>query len=113
MRKLDISDYTVKSRQQDKETGEIKVVDAPYPVKATLIGILFHPSLQLEAREALERDRLANKINDCKDGFVLLEDAEYDKLVQAVNTVKGFSRNDVEFIKRVLEAETAKVAEIK
>ena len=107
MRKVVISDYKVKARSQ--ETGE--VVEAPYNVKESVISVLFLPSLQLQAKELLERDKLANKINDTSDGFVLLEDAEFAKLEAAVNTHKGFSKNDVEFVRRVLEAETVEVAE--
>ena len=107
MRKVVLADYKVKGR--DLETG--KVVDAPYSVRESMISILFLPALQLQAKELLERDKLANKINDTKDGFVLLEDAEFAKIETAVNTHKGFGKNDVEFVRRVLEAETVEVAE--
>ena len=107
MRKVAIKDYAVKAR--DQETG--KVVDAPYSVKESIISILFLPALQLQAKELLERDKLANKINDAKDGFILLEDAEFKKVEDAVNAHKGFGKNDVEFVRRVLEAETVEVAE--
>jgi len=109
MRKIDIKEYTVKARNQTGET-----IDAPYDVRASLVSILFHPDLRLGAVEALERDKLANKINDWKDGHLLLEDAEYDKLKGALDVVKGFSKNDVPFIKRITEAETVeKVVEAK
>lgn len=108
MRKIDISNYTVKGRNQEGQ-----IIDAPYDVRASIMSILFHPDLRLEAVEALERDKLANKINDCKDGFVLLEDADYKKVEEAIKAVKGFTRNDVEFVRRVLEAETVPVKEDK
>lgn len=109
MRKLVISDYMVKAR--DSETN--KLVDAPYSVKESLVSVLFQPDLQLSATALLEQNKLANKINDAKDGFVLLEDADYEKLTKAINTVKGLSRNDVEFVRRILEAEQVKVEEKK
>lgn len=108
MRKLDIKEYTVKGRNQEGQ-----IIDAPYDVRASLVSILFHPDLRLEAKELLERDKLANKINDWKDGHLLLEETEYEKVKGALGIIKGFSRNDVEFVRRVLEAETAEVAEKK
>jgi len=108
MRKLDISNYTVKGRNQEGE-----IIDAPYDVRASLISVLFHSDLRLGAVEALERDKLANKINDWKDGHLLLEDAEYEKIKGGIGVVKGFTRNDVEFVRRVLEAETVPVMEKK
>lgn len=106
MRKLAVSDYAVKARNQDGA-----IVDAPYNVKESLVTILFHPALKLEARELLRRDKLANKILDCKDGMVLLEEAEWQKLETAVNTISGYSRADIELVRRVLEAEQVEVAE--
>jgi len=111
MYKVDISEYTITGRGVDKETGEIKVVTNPYDVKVSLVSMLFHPDLRLEAKELLERDKLANKINDCEDGFVLLEDADYEKVKGALGIITGFSRNDVEFVRRILEAEKAEVVE--
>jgi len=113
MRKIELKPYSVKGRQLDDETGEVKVVDVPYDVKVSLVSVLFHPDLQLKAHELLERDKLANKINDCKDGSILLEEAEYSKLTQAIEVVKGFTKNDVEFVRRILEAEQVSVKEKK
>lgn len=109
MRKIAIADYKIKAR--DQETGNS--IEAPYNVKESLISILFLPALQLQAVELLERDRLGSKIMDVKDGFVLLEEAEYKKVLDAVNLHKGFGKNDVEFVRRVLEAEEVDVKEDK
>ena len=106
MRKLVISNYKVKARNEKDE-----IVDVPYNVKESVVSILFQPSLQLQAMDLLEQNKLANKINDAKDGFVLLEDADYDKLRKAIDVVKGLGRNDVEFVKRILEAEQVNVKE--
>jgi len=108
MHKVDIKEYTVKGR---KEGGE--VIDVPYDMKASLITILFHPDLRLEAQETLYRDDLANKINGWKDGHLLLEDADYERVKGALLIVRGFTKNDAEFIRRILEAEKAEVIEKK
>lgn len=104
MRQISLISYTVKARDQ---TG--KDIEVPYDVRGSMIEILFSRELQLSAREALIRDDLAHKIKDCSDGTILLEEAEYSKLEKAVDTIKGFGRSDVEFVRRVLEAKRVDV----
>jgi hypothetical protein len=40
-----------------------------------------------------------------------VEEDDYRKLRQAFETIQGFTKNDVELVKRVLEAEEIEVAE--
>lgn len=109
MRRVNLESYTIQLR--DRDSGE--QVEAPYDVKTSLINVLFHPDLELQATELLERDKLAHKILDCSNGFVLLEDAEYGKLEDSLEVCKGLTRNDVEFVKRIREAEQVEVEEKK
>ena len=124
MRRMDLSDYTIPLRVAGEaleginkarisegkppvEEGEF--VDFPYEVKDAMIEILLSSDLQLTGRELLERDDIARKIKDCVDGHILLEEEEWNKVVQAVETVKGFGRPDVELVRRVLNAEQIEV----
>lgn len=100
MRKISLENYSV------DVNGQL----TPYDVPGTLITCLLHPSLQLAGRELLARNQIGTKIESA-DGFILLEDAEYAKLESAFETVTGFSRNDVELVDRVLNAETVEVSE--
>jgi len=109
MKKIDLANYTV--RVMDNGAGGL--VDVPYDVKKSTIDILFHQDLRLGAFELLERDKLANKINDWKNGDLLLEEAEHGKLKNAIETITGFNKNDVEFVKRILFAEQVDVEEKK
>ena len=106
MRKLLLNDYQVEAKNEKGELAEV-----PYQVKRSLVAVLFAPELRLDAVELLERDKLANKINDAIDGYVLLEDAEYSKLESAIKTVRGLGRNEVELVKRILGAEKVEVTE--
>lgn len=109
MRRLDISDYTVEmlnpkaGEKRDDESIEPETLDIPYDVKRSLAEILLSKQLELTARQLLERDEIARKILHCTDGFVLLEEEEYDKLVNAVNSIKGLGRPDVQLMRRILE----------
>lgn len=73
----------------------------PYPVKDALINILFaRPALK--ARDILERDAVARKILVAEGPDLLLEDAEFALVKDAVDTMEGFGRNDAELCRRVL-----------
>ena len=101
MRKMEIKDYMVKQ-------GEI---DMPYFVKESIINTLFHPDLKLDHVELLKANKLADKINDCKDDFILLEDEEYNRIKRAIGVVKGLTRHDVKLVEMINNAEIVKVKE--
>ena len=101
MKKIPVTDYTVSINGQDQT----------YPMREALAEVLFHPAIKIMALDLLKRDDLARKILACEDEYLLLEDAEYDKVREAVGKVDSFTRNDVEFVNRVLNAETVEVVE--
>ena len=105
MRKINLENYMLEARNEKNE-----IVNMPYDVKGSLIGVLFHPELKLSGRELLLRDKLANKINDT-ESEILLEETDYSKVKLAVESINGYTRNDVEFVRRVLEAEEIEVKE--
>lgn len=72
---------------------------------------MFHPSLGLSGRELLNRYYLSEKIESAGNS-VLLENSEYAIIESAFEKVKGFSQNDVELVKRVLEAEIVEIKEV-
>jgi hypothetical protein len=96
-----------------------KIILAPYQfegrdyqVKESLSSLLFIPGLSLTARQVVENDRLACKIERA-NGSVLLEEAEYETLKRAVEAFRGYSRADLELVTRVLEAPEIGVVEDK
>ena len=105
MRKINLENYMLEARNEKNE-----IVKMPYDVKSSLIGVLFHPELKLSGRELLLRDKLANKINDT-ESEILLEETDFLKIKMAIESIDGYTRNDVEFVRRVLEAEEIEVKE--
>ena len=127
MRQLDIGSYVmgidnfedIKARlakaitnDDDAEivnlAGELKPA-LVYDVRGSLVEVLFHPQLDLPAKAALERDDLARKILKHPDNTILLEEAEYALITGSLNNVSGLGRNDVRFIRQVLEAPQVEV----
>ena len=110
MRKLNLKDYTVKTRVPDQmKLGEFIDAEFPYPFKDSLLNLLFAPALQLNGAELVKQNVLAMKLEQCKEDEILLEDAEYNRIKRAVDTFQGFGRNDVELVTRINEAEVAEV----
>jgi hypothetical protein len=98
MRKLDLSEYPV-------EVGEQTL---PYSVKESLSNLLYSSDLKRNFKDLLDNDRVAQKINKSGD-YVLLEEEEYGRVKCAVENFKGYSRNDVILVQRVLDAPTYEV----
>jgi len=111
MRKINLEDYNITKlviNPGDQMGEPIKVV-LPYRVKDSLIEMLFTRDLQLGAADLVKQNMLAIKIEACTDGGILLEDAEYDRVKRAIDTIRGFNRFDVELVRRINEAEVVEV----
>ncbi len=110
MRKLNLKDYAVTTRVPDQmKLGKFIDAEFPYPVKDSILNLLFIPALQLNGAELVKQNVLAMKLEQCKEDEILLEDEEYNRIKKAADTFKGFGRNDVELITRINEAEVVEV----
>jgi hypothetical protein len=98
MRKLSLIPYKC-------EDGE------DYQVRKSITGLLFAPQLQLSARGIIDHDRIARLV-ETADEYVLLEEADYSRVKLAIETFTGYSRSDIELVKRVLEAPTVDVEQV-
>jgi len=110
MRKIELQNYMVNSPMPDGSS-----VPQPYKVKESMVSCLLHPALKLTGRELLLRGKLATRIEEAEiikgNGFILVEETDYKKLRQAFETIEGFAKNDMELVRRVLEAEEIEVEE--
>jgi len=84
-----------------------------YNVWQSLANLMFGPQNHLASDGLLQRDDLARKIKDSKTEEILLEDAEYQLLASAVKGFLGYTQNEVELVKRVLDAKSVEVEEVK
>lgn len=104
MRKLNLENYTVAKRERTP-LGEDIDTELPYHFKDSILNLMFIRELQLSGAELVKQNVLAIKIETCKDGEIILEDEEWQRIKKAVDTFKGFNRNDVELVRRITEAE--------
>jgi hypothetical protein len=107
-RKISVKPYQVEGLLENGSRGMIS-----YQVKKSLGDIILAPQLRLNGLNLLRNSKIADKIISCEDEFVLLESTEYAILKEAVNDLAVFGKNDVELVKRVLEAEEVAVEEKK
>jgi hypothetical protein len=88
-----------------------QVGEKPFDVKTSIVNLLFNPELKLTGRDVLGQYELVKKIEGSADS-VLLEEAEYQKVKRAFDVFTGFSRNEVELVLRVYEAQEVPVMEV-
>ena len=100
MRKINLTQYFI----------EVEDKKLPFDVKGSIYAALYHPDLKLAAMALLSNDRLAQKIKSAGDS-ILLEEAEYQKIRSAFETLRGWEVHDVELVKRVFDAEEVEVKE--
>jgi len=105
MRKLNLEKYTISVRDNK---GKIQLL--PYDFKASVIELMFHPNLKLTGKALLETNIVAEKIMKA-DKEILLEEADYNKIKSAVDRFEGFSKNEIELVKRITECPEIKVME--
>ena len=110
MRKLNVENYV--NEIKVNENGITVVKEIEYEFKDSLIFIMFNRELQLAGKSLLEQNKLAEKILEV-DKEIILEEAEYNKIKQAVETFKGCTRNEVQLVDRVLNCPEINVEEKK
>lgn len=105
MHKLDLSPFSVKVIQE----GEL--ADSPYMLRESIAAALFVPELHLSAVNLLKNNKIAEKVLYEKTDTLLLEEEEYQSLKAGMEAATGFSQQDVEMVRRVLEAPQVNVVE--
>ena len=100
MKKIDIRPYQVTVVRTNGAKEEV-----PYEIKESLIEILFNRELKLNGMGVLKQNLLAEKILAAGPDELIVEDEEHDRILQALTAIQGLTRNDVEFAKRVINAE--------
>lgn len=110
MRKIDLSEIII-----DTMTPEGKKEPFRYELKMSIEAILLATgpatTQRLSMPELLRNARIAQKITGCNDGFVLLEENEFQIVKKSFEDFRGFGINDVELCKRIDNAETVEVQE--
>jgi hypothetical protein len=89
MKRVDLTNYTV---------GD----GVPYLVIDSLVALLFNPDMRLSALQLRTHNKVADKIEAGKeDGYVDLEESEFEVLKVSVETYQGYVRNDMQLVDRI------------
>jgi len=113
--KIEITDIEKYQEEQKlaKKEGTIisdvptKIVD--FDIRENLANIIF--SNKHGGRDFLKDCKLAHKIEECKEDFILLEDAEYRKITSATDKFDNWQKDHEEFVNRIYDAEEVKKIE--
>jgi len=81
----------------------------PFLVKDSLATLLFNPALKLNATQVRKNDKIARKLEDCQDDFVLLLPDEMVVIREAIAAFDGFDRNAIELLDRIDRVEEVDV----
>ncbi len=109
-RKLDLTDYDVTVKVPNEE-GRFVDKTVPYRVKESVRIFLLSGQLQHNSVQLLKHSDLAMKVRDA-DGHILLDKDEYGMLVRAIETIRGLEANDVELIRRIMDAPKVNLKEV-
>jgi len=91
--------------------GSIKKI--PYDIKRSIADIFLAPHLKLNGSSLIKNWKIAEKILGCEEDFILLTPEEFSILSSAIEVIDVFTKNDVEMIRRIQEAEVVEVEEKK
>jgi len=117
MRKISLIPYKIADGPTETVQGKdgnntlVKMPDIMYNMKLAIASMLFATENRLGIRDLIEHDRIARKVEAAGEE-VFLEEAEYQRLKDAVLTHTGYHRPDLEFIARVMDAAEITVKEV-
>lgn len=97
--------FTVKVRDSNGKEQDVK-----YGLKESLVEVLFQPALKLNMYSVLKQEEIAKMIIDSGDEL-LLEDADYNAVKNALEKIEGLGRKDVEMVRRIKDAEQIKIGQ--
>ena len=118
MKKIDLTPFTIPvlipvvDEKGAIQTGEgnsrqMTWQHVPYPFIDNIINIVLNSKQEVTARQLLERNMVCEKLELAEksgDTELLLDQKEYEMLTLSFENFKGFGRNDVEMVKRILSA---------
>jgi hypothetical protein len=73
-----------------------------YDFHKSLEGILPHPNLGLNGPELIRAMEVVEKVQKAKDE-ILLNDNDYELIVNTLKKFRGFTKNDHVFLKRIYD----------
>ena len=110
--KINLKEYNFVGRVRD-EGGNVVQRTMPYDVKESLALILFNQELKLSIEESFKAKDLADKIRASQNGSVIVDAMEMARIRQAYNIVKGPGEHELEFFRRIKDAEEVEMEEKK
>ena len=88
----------------DKKPGEMKESVKTCNVQEMIFNVILNPRLQHNGMRFYTIAKTANRIKNCKEDTILLDNTEYFIVKDCFENTTGFGSNDIELVNRVYEA---------
>jgi hypothetical protein len=98
MKKIDLRPYTLPR-------------GGKYDIIGSFKELLFHPKQELSVPDSFENLELLKKLESAGD-FILVDSGEYRRIMRAYNTMTAPGPDDMEFFRRIRDAEEVPVKEV-
>ena len=111
MRKLALDNYPVVLNRGNGKKDTIW-----YEMAESAAGLLMLPQRQLTGLQLLKAAKIADAIREAGEKGqedILLDEAQWNELRTAAETVRGLGQNEVEMLRRIVEAPQVDVEEAK
>lgn len=82
-----------------------------FNVREAIANIITNPQQKHKGFRQITFDDLARRIVACKDDYIILDKVDFDMLYECFDNLTGYSRNDVELLRRVRDAEEVELEE--
>lgn len=107
VKRIELDNYEI-----EMQTPDGSLVKVPYDVKKSIGDIILAPQLKLNGSALLKNYSIAEKFFKSKESYILLEFSDYSVIRNAIESLEIFGKNEVELIKRILEAKEVEVKEV-
>jgi len=110
MRKIDLTPFTIEVVVSDRDSAggtQFRTIVQQYPFISNVVEITLSAKNQVTARQLLERNMVCQKLIEAERAGqteLLLLDTEYESLKTSVENFVGLGKQDLEMVKRILNA---------
>ena len=101
MRRIDLTPYEI-TLPSPTPDGPGRVDQ--YDIQRSICLVAMSPQQQHSPDELLDADILCHKVRETEGNVLLLEEEQYRQLLKMLDKIRGYSINDVEFVKRIRNA---------
>ncbi len=105
--RIDLRNYKIKAlpNGMTRPQREQKINCVDYDVRRVISMVILHPNQAHKGFKFYTVAKIAEKIKNAKEDFVILNEADYNTVKACFDNFSGFAPDDAEMVGRIYEAE--------